>query len=92
MALFVTMEVGPVDWQRFSRAMEWSAPFRPADRLSCDIYRSQEDPASVLVVERWSTHGAMHAYQDKYGDEFNERAGTQGMEWRVQVWDLAESL
>ena len=45
-----------------------------------------------LVVERWVSHDAMHEYQDKYGDEFNQRAGTEGMEWKVNIWDLAESF
>ena len=92
MAIFVTMQVGPVDWSKFKKALDWSTPFRPQGRLTAQIYRSESEPNQVLVVERWISHDAMHEYQDKYGDEFNKRAGTEGMEWKVNVWDLAESF
>jgi hypothetical protein len=92
MAIFVTMEVGPVDWSKFKSAIDWSTPFRPQERLSAQVYRSDGDPSKVLVVERWLSHAAMHTFQDQYGDEFNKRAGTEGLDWNVTVWNLAESM
>ena len=65
MAIFVTMQVGPVDWPKFKKALDWSTPFRPQGRLTAQIYRSESDSNQVLVVEphldpvdgvRYSTH------------------------------------
>jgi hypothetical protein len=92
MAILVTMQVGPVDWNKFKAASDWSKAFPAAGRRSSRIYRLGEDPGQVLIVEEWDSHDAMHTYQDKVGDEFNQRAGTEGMEWETGVWELAETL
>ena len=92
MAVLVTMQVGPVDWSKFKSALDWSTPFRPPQRLTSHVYRSQGDSSQVLIVERWLSHEAMHEYQEKYGDEFNKRAGTEGLQWQTGVWELAESF
>ena len=91
MAILVTMQVGPVDWAKFMDATEWSKQFPATGRTSGRIYRSEEDPSQVFVVEEWDSHDSMHAYQDKLGDEFNRRAGTEGLEWQTGVWDMATS-
>ena len=89
MSILVTMQVGPVDWSKFKAALDRFAGDRPAGLHSSRYYRQQGDAARVLVVEEWDSHDAMHAYQDKVGDEFNRLAGTEGMEWDVALWDLA---
>ena len=88
MAILVTMEVGPVDWQKFADAMEWAKSVPANGRSSGRIYRSEHDPNHVLIVEEWDSHDAMHRYQDQTGDEFNRRAGTEGLEWQTGTWDL----
>jgi len=90
-SIVVTMQVGPVDWEKFKAATEWSNQFPATGRTSGRIYRSEEDPSQVFVVEEWESHDAMHAYQDRVGDEFNSRAGTEGLEWQTGVWELAQS-
>jgi hypothetical protein len=42
----------------------------------------------ALVVQEWDSHDAFHKSSDKYGDEFNQRAGTQGLDWRTGVWTV----
>jgi quinol monooxygenase YgiN len=91
MSIVVTMQVGPVDWEKFKAATAWSKQFPATGRTSGRVYRSEEDPSHVFVVEEWESHDAMHKYQDQIGDEFNSRAGTEGLEWETGVWEMAES-
>ena len=92
MAILVTMQVGPVDWDKFKSAAEWGRGFPAPERASSKVYRSQSDPKQVLVVEEWASHDAMHKYQDQLGDEFNSRAGTEGLDWQTNIWELADSM
>ncbi len=86
MAVFVTMEVGPVDWTKFQSAMEWMNSQPTPGLRSTKIYRSEENPNMLLVMQEWDSHDAFHAGSDKVGDEFNRRAGTEGLDWRTGVW------
>jgi hypothetical protein len=92
MSILVTMQVGPVDWQKFQAAMEWAKGYPAQGQSYSRIYRLQSDPSQVFVVEEWDSHDAMHEYQEKLGDEFNRRAGTEGLEWTTNVWDPAGSM
>jgi hypothetical protein len=86
------MEVGPVDWTKFVAAMEWGKGLAAAGRSSGRVFRGEHESDRVLIVEEWESHDAMHAYQDKYGDEFNRRAGTEGLDWSVSTWMLAGAM
>lgn len=86
MAVLVTMEVGPVDWEKFRAACQW-ADAQPAPGFrSRRLYQLESDPRTVLVVEEWDSHDTFHAASEKYGKEFNTRAGTERLEWRDHVW------
>jgi quinol monooxygenase YgiN len=89
MAIFVTMQVGPVDWAKFSNAMQTLSGAPAPGRNSYRVYRMQSDPRNVLVVEEWDSHDSMHTYQDKVGPEFQRLAGTEGMNWQVALWEAA---
>jgi len=85
-AVVVTMEVGPVDWDKFQEAIKWMES-QPEEGLQEQrVHRLESDPRMLLVVQRWDSHDAFHASSDKYGDEFNRRAGTEGLDWRTGVW------
>jgi heme-degrading monooxygenase HmoA len=86
MAVVVTMEVGPVDWSKFQAAMDWMNSEPQTGLASNKVYRSEDDPNKLLVVQEWDSHDSFHAASDKYGDEFNRRAGTEGLDWRTGVW------
>ena len=88
MAVLVTMEVGPVDWAKFQGAMDWMNSQPSPGLRSNQVHRSESDPANVLVVQEWDSHDAFHSMSDKYGDDFNRRAGTDGLDWRTGVWAL----
>jgi len=85
-AVTVTMEVGPVDWTKFKAAMDWMEAQPSAGLRSNRVYRSEDDPNMLLVMQEWDSHDAFHAASDRYGDEFNRRAGTEGLDWRTGVW------
>lgn len=86
MAVLVTMEVGPVDWEKFEAAMKWMGEQREGGLRSARVLRSEADPATLLVIQEWDSHDAFHQSSEKLGDEFNRRAGTEGLDWRTGVW------
>jgi hypothetical protein len=88
MAVVVTMEVGPVDWAKFQSAMQWMEGQPEQGLTSTKVYRSEADPAQLLIVQEWDSHDSFHTSSDKYGDEFNQRAGTEGLDWRTGVWTV----
>jgi quinol monooxygenase YgiN len=90
MAILVTMQVGPVDWPKFKAALESFKDIPAQGLISSQVYRAQSDPNIVMVIEQWDSQEAMHAYQDKVGDDFNERARTAGMDWQTGVWQLTD--
>lgn len=91
MALLVTMQVSPVDWGKFKAACEWAATKEQKGRRSERIFRAEGDPKSVLVVQEWDSHDAFHAASDELGDEFNRRAGTEGLDWITGTWVLSDA-
>ena len=89
--MLVTMQVGPVDWAKFKGALDALKDTPAPGRHYSRVYRQEGNESMVLVVEEWDSHDAMHAYQDQVGEEFNRKAGTDGLEWQDAVWELAES-
>lgn len=91
MAVFVTMQVGPVEWGAFRSAVEWSAGQPQEGLRSQRVYRMESDPKQVLVVQQWDSHDAFHTASDRLGDEFNSRAGTEGLDWVTGVWSASDA-
>jgi hypothetical protein len=88
MSVLITMEVGPVDWSKFKSAVDWMNAIPEPAAKSLKVYRRQDNPAMLLVTQEWDSHDAFHASTEKYGDEFNRRAGTEGLDWRTGVWSM----
>jgi hypothetical protein len=86
MAVLITMEVGPVDWGKFQAALQWMAGQPTPGLRSARALRREDDPSMVLMLQEWDSHDAFHASSEQVGDEFNRRAGTEGMDWRTGVW------
>jgi len=91
MAVLITMRVGPVDWQRFRSALVWLYQQRVPEWLSHRVYRSEHDPARVLVIDEWQAHEAFDRFAERVGGEFNARAGTDGLAWQDEVWLEADA-
>ena len=92
MSILVTMQVGPIDWAKFKSASDQMRDNVPSGMHSSRTYRKQDDPSQVIVIEEWDSHDAMHAFQEKVGDEFNRLAGTERMHWDVALWELADEM
>ncbi len=92
MAIVVTMQVGPVDWSKFKSGLASLKDVPAAGRAYSRLYRGENDPNTVLIVEEWDSHASMHRYQDQVGEEFNRRAGTEGLDWQTGTWELSESI
>jgi hypothetical protein len=37
-------------------------------------------------MSEWDGHDQMHAASEKYGDDFNREAGTEGLDWTTHIW------
>jgi hypothetical protein len=47
---------------------------------------SESDPSEVTTLSEWDSHDAMMAATDRFGDDFNRDAGTEGLEWETRIW------
>ncbi len=50
------------------------------------ILTDENDPGLITSLSEWDSHDAMHASSEKYGDQFNSEAGTEGLEWETHIW------
>ena len=50
------------------------------------VYASEADPSEITTMAEWDSHDAMHEASEKYGDEFNAEAGTEGLDWETRIW------
>jgi len=88
MAVLVTMQVGPVDPARFAAAIkEFDSRTYPGFR-SRKVYTAEGDPKTVLLLEEWDSHDAFHKATEGEGDEFNAKAGTEGLDWITGIWTI----
>lgn len=87
MSVLVQMTVRPPDWATFAAAVDWmNGQGTPKGLRSSRVYRDENDPATVCVLQEWDSHDAFHASSDEIGDEFNRRAGTEGLHWETHIW------
>jgi hypothetical protein len=49
-------------------------------------YVAESDPSEVCTLSEWESHDAMMAATDRFGDDFNREAGTEGLEWETRIW------
>ncbi|MEK7214183.1 MAG: antibiotic biosynthesis monooxygenase [Chloroflexota bacterium] len=89
MSILVTMQVGPVDWDKFRAAAKWLNTLPSPGLLSTRAWQAEDDPNTVLVEQEWESHQAFHAVADRFGAEFNRRAGTAELNWVDRVWKPA---
>lgn len=89
MPVFVTMTVRPLDPARFEATLREFGMPGPADGAGKHfVGRREGDPGLYIIGGEWESHEAMHRYTDRVGEAFNARAGTEGVEWETQVWEI----
>jgi len=50
------------------------------------VYEDENEPGLMSSMSEWDSHDKMHAASEKYGDQFNEEAGTEGLDWTTHIW------
>ena len=87
MSVLVEMTVRPPDYAKFTEALSWMDSLgTPKGLHSTRVYRDQNDPGVVCLLQEWDSHDDFHASSEEVGDEFNRRAGTEGLEWETHIW------
>jgi Antibiotic biosynthesis monooxygenase len=85
--VLVQFRVKVPDLERFRAAIEKHAPI--IAELGGQDHRgfvSESDPTEVWTLSEWDSHDAMMAATDRFGDDFNRDAGTEGLEWETRIW------
>jgi hypothetical protein len=87
MSVLVQFTVKVSDVPRFVATSERFAPmFEEMGGRNGSVYEDENDPGLVSTLSEWDGHDQMHAASEKYGDQFNEEAGTAGLEWTTHIW------
>ncbi len=72
------------------RVVAASEKFRPMmeemGQRNGAVHEDENDPGTISMMAEWDGHDQMHAASEKYGDAFNEEAGTGGLEWTTHIW------
>jgi len=50
------------------------------------VYEGENDPGLMSTMGEWDSHDQMHAGSEQHGDQFNEEAGTEGLDWATHIW------
>jgi hypothetical protein len=51
------------------------------------VYEDENEPGLMSTMSEWDSHDQMHAASEKYGDQFNGEAGTEGLDWATHIWE-----
>ncbi len=87
MSVLVQFTVKVPDVDRFIAASEKYAPMmQEMGGRTGAVYEDENDPGLVSTISEWDDHDQMHAASEKYGDQFNADAGTEGLDWTTHIW------
>ena len=87
MSVMVQFIVKVSDVDRFVATSEKFAPLmEEMGGKQGAVYEDENAPGLVSTISEWDSHDQMHAASEKYGDQFNEEAGTAGLEWTTHIW------
>jgi quinol monooxygenase YgiN len=87
MSVLVQFTVKVSDVDRFVTTSEKFAPMmQEMGGRQGGVYEDENNPGRVSTISEWDSHDQMHAASEKYGDQFNEEAGTAGLDWTTHIW------
>lgn len=88
MSVIVQMSVRAPDVERFiSTAKRFEPMMAEMGARDQGVYQAEHDPNELTTMSEWDGHDQMHAASEKYGDQFNAEAGTEGLEWETRIWE-----
>jgi len=87
MSVVVQFIVKVPDVERFVAASKKFEPMMKEMGSRNDVvYEDENEPGLMSSTSEWDSHDQMHAASEKYGDQFNEEAGTEGLDWATHIW------
>jgi quinol monooxygenase YgiN len=87
MSVLVQFRVTVPDVDKFKAAWEELKPAAQQDGARNQaLYQAEDNPKEVTMMAEWDSHDAMHASSEKRGDQFQSKAGTEGLEWETRIW------
>jgi quinol monooxygenase YgiN len=87
MSVLVQFQVKVPDVDKFKMAWEELKPLAAEDGARNQaLYQDENDPTVVSLMSEWDSHDAMHASSEKRGEEFQAKAGSEGLEWETRIW------
>lgn len=87
MSVLVQFRVRVDDVDRFKRTSEtFVSVMEELGGRNVHAYVAESDPNEVTTLSEWDSHDAMMAATDRFGDDFNREAGTEGLEWETRIW------
>ena len=87
MSVIVQFIVKVPDVERFVAASKKFEPMMKEMGSRNDVvYEDENEPGLMSSTSEWDSHDQMHAASEKYGDQFNEEAGTEGLDWTTHIW------
>jgi heme-degrading monooxygenase HmoA len=86
MSVLVQMRVKVPDVERFiATSKRFNPLMEEMGAKNQALYQAENDPSEVTSMSEWDSHDQMHASSEKYGDQFNDEAGTVGIEWETRI-------
>jgi hypothetical protein len=87
MSVMVQMSVKVPDVERFvATAKRFEPMMQEMGARNQGVYEDENEPGMVTTMSEWDSHDEMHAASEKYGDQFNSEAGTEGLDWETRIW------
>lgn len=85
------------DFEAFKNALEWlHAEIEvPAELIAFRVFRDQQDPARITILEEWESAEAFMAAYQQYSEatrqEFGRRAGVDLDAMDRTLWELSDA-
>jgi quinol monooxygenase YgiN len=87
MSVLVQFQVRVPDVDKFKAAWGELAPLAAEDGARNQaLYQDENDSNVISIMAEWDSHDAMHASSEKRGEEFQAKAGTEGLDWETRIW------
>lgn len=79
--VLVQFRVRAQDVERFTTtARKYGPVMERSGSWNQRVYHAESDPSEVCTSSEWDSHDAMMQATDRFGDDFNRDAGTEGLE------------
>ena len=85
--VLVQFRVKVPDVDRFKAAWEDLGPLAEQDGARNNaLYQAESDPGELAMFGEWDSHDQMMESSEKRGEDFQAKAGTEGLDWETRIW------